>query len=298
MQLLHQVFSHSSITTYLLRICILGISITLIFLLWGLSKYNELEYIKKNGIDIEIVLDVSYSMVAKDIKPDRLEAAKKVLIEFLQTRESDRVGLVLFSGKAFLSAPLSYDYDFLRDRIQDISVNTIDQRNPELQGTAIWDGLVLASDNLDSQKREEQDREKVIILITDGEANKGIEPEIALKLLKEKNIKTYTIGVGKKESSTIQAQIAPGLYQNLQVWGIDEKILKKISGETGGQYYRADSSQNFEKILASIASLEKQELEMEVRSKSKSLSRELYVVLVVLFGILFWLIIPKNIHYA
>jgi len=129
-------------------------------------------------------------MIAQDILPSRIDVAKKVFSDFIWALESDRVGLILFAGNPFQSVPLTYDYDFLKNFIDDMSVESVDQNNPILQGTAIGDALVLGSGVL---SKENPEREKIIILITDGEANRGIEPELALKLLKEKNTKTYTI---------------------------------------------------------------------------------------------------------
>lgn len=212
--------------------------------------------VSKDGVDIEIVFDVSYSMIAEDIFPSRIEAAKKVFSDFIDWLSSDRVGLILFAGKPFQSVPLSYDYDFLTDFIESMGVETIDQWNTNLQGTALWDALVLWVWVL---MKEENEREKIIILITDGEANRGINPEIALKLLKEKNIKAYTIGVGKDEQTTITTTLPGWFIQKTPVGGLDEVTLQKIAQVSGGKYFRADSPETLEKILSTIAQLEKKE---------------------------------------
>lgn len=236
----------------------------------------EKQTIKKEGIDIQIVLDLSYSMIAEDIKPRRIDAAKEMLGKFIWEINSDRIGIILFSGKPFQSVPLTYDYDFLQDFIEEISVDTVAQStNIELAGTALWDGLVLASDVL---SRDYPEREKVIILITDGEANKWVEPELALRLLKQEGIKTYTIWVGKWEDTTITIPIG-NFVQRVLVSGVDEEILQKISNETWAAYYRADSSDSFQKILETIAQLEKTDLEYEVYTTKKTKNIQILLIL-------------------
>lgn len=220
----------------------------------------EKETIKRDGVDIEIVFDTSYSMIAQDLKPSRMEVAKKVVSDFIAALETDRVWIILFSGKPFSSVPLSFDYDFLRDFLSEISVQSIDQSRPHLTGTAIGDALVLAADSLE---KDNQDREKVIILMTDGEANRGLDPILALKYLKEEGIKTYTIGVGKDEQTTVDIIDAFGFRQRVQIGGIDEETLKKIAIETGGKYYRADSQKTLDMIFEDIQQLEKKEIEIE-----------------------------------
>ena len=266
-----------------------------IYIAWPIRQ-ESYETIKKNGIDIEIVMDLSYSMIAEDIKPSRIEVAKSVFQDFILGLETDRVGLILFSGKPFQSVPLSYDYTFLHDFVGDISIDTIDQRNPQLQWTAIGDALVLASDVLTSD--ESIEREKVIILITDGEANKWVEPLLALKLIQEKGIKTYTIGVGKDDITTISAEIAPWVFQNIEIWGIDEEILQKIASETGAEYYRADSAAALESILERIAELEKKEIEIEVRSSSNSWRPIISLLFCIISLVLMYCIFIKSIRHA
>lgn len=294
--LLQEVFQKTSLWYRLYVSSLLGMSITLLIYISG--PYLELsqETITKNGIDIEIVLDLSYSMIAEDIMPSRLEVAKEVFKDFIWELKTDRVGLVLFSGKPFQSVPLTYDYQFLSDFVSEVSVDIIDQRNPRLQGTAIGDAIVLWTDILIADSGGE--REKVMILITDGEANRGVEPILALKLLKEEGIKTYTIWVWKDEATTIKAEIAPGVYQRIEIWGIDEEILKKIADETWWEYYRADSKEAFKKILERIGTLEKKEIETDQIILQNSLRPELSLLLMFLSLILGVCIFIKNIKYV
>lgn len=272
---------------------ILWASICSIILLSWLFSNIEKQIVKKEGIDIQIVLDMSYSMIAEDIQPRRIDAAKQMLSNFIGEINSDRVGVILFSGKPFQSVPLTYDYDFLQDFIWAISVDIVNQStNIDLAGTALWDGLVLASDVL---SRDYPEREKVIILITDGEANKWVEPELALRLLKQEGIKTYTIWVWKWEETTINVPIG-NFVQQITISWVDEEILRKISDETGAEYFKADSSDTFKQILDTIAQLEKTELEYEIYNTQKSQSMIILCILLTFLGMLAYIHFYKNIR--
>jgi len=295
-ELLKKIFSTSNFWYRLYVWICVSISVCVfLYLSWPYTK-DSYTTVKKNGIDIEIVLDLSYSMIATDITPSRIEVAKKVFGDFIWELQTDRVWLVLFSWKPFTSVPLTYDYDFLNDYVRNISIETIDQRNPRLQWTAIGDALVLASDTLVSDE-EAWEREKVIILITDGEANRGVEPLLALKLLKKENIKTYAIGVWKDDITIIQAEVAPWIYQNIEIGWIDEEILQKISDETWWEYFRADSESSLRGILDRIQELEKKEIEIEVRNTSESLRVYLSGILfLLLIGLLYCIFIKRIRH--
>ncbi len=287
MDLLNQVYKRSS-TNYTILLS-LFLVLTFLFFVFLAAPYStqSTEKIKRNGIDIEIVFDLSYSMIANDIQPNRLEAAKNVLRQFISRVENDRVWLVLFSGKPFQSIPLTYDYTFIENFIWDLQIETINQSRPELQGTAIGDWLVLASDAL---TRDENEREKVMILITDWEANKWVNPELALKYIKDAGIKVYTIWVWQQWETTIELPSYGWFTQTVRISGVDEEILTKIAEETGWFYERADSEQSFQKILDTIANLEKKELETQSIELHSSL-RYLVVLsmLLILLPILyFW----------
>jgi len=266
-----------------LTLCFL---MTFLFFVYLANPYmsEQTQKIKRNGIDIEIVFDLSYSMIANDILPNRLQAAKSVLSEFISQVENDRVWLVLFSWKPFQSIPLTYDYSFIESFISDLEIDTINQQSSQLQGTAIWDGLIVASDAL---SREENEREKVIILLTDGEANKWIDPELALKYIKEEGIKVYTIWVGKQWDTTIELPTYGGFTQRVSVSWVDEEILQKIASETWWFYGRADSQESFQKILSTIATLEKKEIETQSVELQSSLR---FMVLMLMLLSLFPLI--------
>lgn len=165
------------------------------------------EEVSKNGIDLAIVFDISKSMLAEDIVPNRLEATKKVIAQFIGHFTSDRIALVLFAGKPFLSIPLTFDYPALIDSVERMTTDSIKQDVPGLSGTAIGDGLLVAIDTLTREEKnaltpdpspseEKGDRKKVIILLTDGEANMGVDPRIAAKLAREKGVRIYALGIG------------------------------------------------------------------------------------------------------
>ncbi|MDA9128995.1 VWA domain-containing protein [Candidatus Gracilibacteria bacterium] len=279
MALIQEIYGKTNIWYGVYMIFLCAITTCFFVLLASPQQSESSEKIKKNGVDIEIVFDLSYSMIATDIEPSRIEVAKSVFIDFVSQLETDRVGLILFAGKPFQSVPLSYDYEFLKNFIRDMSVETIDQSRQRFQGTAIGDGLILASDVLSS---DDSDREKVIILITDGEANRGVEPAIALKYLVDTGMKTYTIGVGKDGDNTIEIPTPFGPQKTL-ISGVDEEILKKIALETGGQYFRADSPEAFSSIVKTIAELEKKPLETEVFVSQKERILEIFILGMIIY---------------
>jgi len=215
----------------------------------GVSKHVS----KTKGIDIILAVDVSASMLARDFKPNRLEALKKTAIEFVKHRPNDRIGLVLYAGEAFTKVPLTTDKNLLIRAINDIDFFKLFHQID--QGTAIGMGLATAVNRLKDSKA----KSKVIILMTDGVNNTGaIDPETALELAKQFGIKVYTIGIGTNGVAPF-----PVIYQNGQIRyenqpvEIDEQLLKKIARETGGKYYRATGNKELEKIYKEIDKLEK-----------------------------------------
>ena len=293
-ELLKRIYKKQTIWYPMYIACIWSITALFFIILADPYLSSSVEKEKKNGIDIEIVVDLSYSMIATDIAPNRLEVAKQVLSSFIGKVEQDRVWLILFAWKPFQSIPLSYDYEFLKEFLSNLSVDTINQQYQRLQGTAIGDALVLASGVLEKHSAE---REKVIILITDGEANKGVDPSLALKLLKEKDIKTYTVWVGKAEETSIDLPLFWGLSQKVLIGGVDEEILKKIAKETWGLYFKADSPHTFQDIFDTIAKLEKKELEIETYVLHRSLAGFLSSILGLLLFVLLSIIWFKKIRW-
>ena len=284
---LQRVYGHSSYYYYIFSVLVVWSILGFWVLFSRPTQVLTSEVVQKNGIDIAIVFDVSFSMIAQDILPSRIETAKSVTQEFISQLTADRLGVIVFAGKPFSSVPLTFDYQFIRDFFSDLQVDVINQERPHLAGTAIGDGLMLGTNML---LTDEWEREKVIILLTDGEANRGLDPLVALSYVKEKNIKVYTIGVWKDENTFIEIHNNLWFTQKIQVWPVDEETLQKIANETWGKYYRADSKQTLQKIFSDIETLEKKEIETQ-EFHSYQPDDTLFIILLLLlqWGVWFFL---------
>lgn len=207
------------------------------------------------GIDIVMAIDVSASMLAKDLRPNRLEALKDVAAEFIKGRPNDRIGLVEYAGESYTKTPITSDKAIVLRSLEDIKYNNIIEG-----GTAIGMGLATAVNRLKDSKA----KSKVIILLTDGVNNSGfIDPKIASELAVEYGIKTYTIGLGTNGMALSPVAILPDgsfQYGRVQV-EIDEDLLKEIANVTGGRYFRATNNQKLAEIYDEINKLEKTEIE-------------------------------------
>jgi len=215
------------------------------------------EEVKAEGIDIMLIMDLSSSMLAKDFSPNRLEVSKKVAIDFVDKRQYDRIGLVVFAGESFTQCPITTDHAILKSFLSNLACGNLED------GTAIGMGLASAVNRL----KESAAESKVVILLTDGVNNAGyIKPMTAAEIAKEIDVKVYTIGVG-----TLGNAVSPvskkgnGEY----VYGmakveIDEVLLKEISKLTGGKYYRAVNQEKLEQIYEEINRLEKTEIDVTV----------------------------------
>ena len=210
---------------------------------------------KTKGIDIVMAMDVSASMLARDLKPNRLEALKSVAARFIQARPNDRIGLVEYAGESFTKTPLTSDKTVVLSSLKDMKYNTVIEG-----GTAIGMGLGTAVNRL----KDSRAKSKVIILLTDGVNNSGfIDPKIASELAAEFGIKVYTIGLGSNGLAMSPIGLrTDGSFQygNIQV-EIDEELLKEIAQTTGGQYFRATSTTKLNEIYAEINKLEKTDIE-------------------------------------
>ena len=209
---------------------------------------------KTRGIDIVMAIDVSASMLAKDLKPNRLEALKDVAGKFIARRPNDRIGLVEYAGESYTRTPVTSDKNIIFSSLKDIKYNTI-----ITGGTAIGMGLATAVNRI----KDSEAKSKIIILLTDGVNNSGfIDPLTASELASEYGIKTYTIGLGSNGMALSPVAIRNGKiqYSRIQV-EIDEKLLKEIAEGTGGKYFRATNNKKLEEIYAEINQLEKTEIE-------------------------------------
>jgi Ca-activated chloride channel family protein len=217
------------------------------------SLYDDSSNNFEDGIDIIIAMDVSGSMMAIDFVPNRLEASKKVAMEFVDGRKGDRIGLVVYGERAYTACPATLDYEVLKKQIKKISMD------PRIGGnTAIGTGLGTSVTRL----REDKKSGKVIILLTDGRNNAGdITPIEAAELAKEKNIRVYTIGLGSKEDAMSPQNSVFGTHFQSRGSDIDEETLKKIAKMTNGQYFRATDKESLKEIYKEIEKLETREME-------------------------------------
>lgn len=221
------------------------------------STANQ-QNISVKGIDIVIALDVSGSMLAQDLKPDRLEASKKVASNFIKGRPNDRIGLVIFSGEAFTQCPLTTDHNVLNSLFKDVKSGMIDD------GTAIGDGLATAVARL----KDSQAISKVIILLTDGISNMGsLDASSAAEIAKMFGIRVYTIGVGTIGTAPYPVQTPFGIEIRPMEVKIDEPLLKQIAATTDGKYFRATSNKKLQEIYAQIDELEKSKIDVTVFSQ-------------------------------
>ena len=206
------------------------------------------------GIDIVMAMDVSGSMLARDLKPDRLTAAKNVASDFVKDRPGDRMGLVIFSGETFTQVPLTTDHGVMLNMLAEMKNGLIED------GTAIGDGLATAISRL----KDSEAISKVIILLTDGMNNAGsVDPYTAAEIAKLYGIRVYTIGVGTYGMAPYPAKTPFGttVMQQIKV-EIDEKLLTTIANSTGGKYFRATNNKKLDEIYQEIDKLERSKIEV------------------------------------
>jgi len=213
--------------------------------------------IKNLGIDIMVALDVSGSMSGEDFQPkNRLTVAKQVIADFIKKRKSDRIGMVVFAGEAYLQCPLTVEHNMISEIVDEMDFDTVD-----IRGTAIGDAIALAASRMMDRKA----KSKIILLLTDGMSNMGtIDPETAAKTCAEMGIKLYTVGIGKEGWVNYPG---PGglVFGKRRVFNhFDEGILRKVSGMTGGKFYRATSSGVLWESVRDIDMLEKSEVELKI----------------------------------
>ena len=208
-----------------------------------------------NGIDIVLSIDVSGSMLTRDLKPNRLEALKRVASEFVEGRPNDRIGLVVYAAESYTKTPVTSDKAVVLEALEGVKYDNLLQ-----DGTGIGMGLATAVNRL----KDSQAKSKIIILLTDGVNNSGfIDPRMASEIAKEYGIKVYTIGLGTKGMAESPYAIGPNgefLYQMMQV-EIDEQLMKEIARNTDGKYFRATNNKKLKEIYEEINKLETSEIE-------------------------------------
>jgi Ca-activated chloride channel homolog len=240
---------------FLLRL--LALSCIIVALAQPQTK-NDLQQAEGEGVDIVLCLDVSGSMTAQDLLPNRLEAAKAVAADFINKRVTDRIGIVIFAGESFTQCPLTTDHRVLLSAVENIHNGLLED------GTAIGSGLGTSVDRL----RTGKSKSRVVILLTDGENNGGlIDPKTAKEIAKAFKIKVYTIGVGTDGYAPQPVNTPLGVQmQNTKVT-IDEKLMKEIASETGGKYFRAKDNAGLAKIYEDIDTLEKTKVEISTLTR-------------------------------
>lgn len=213
------------------------------------------EEILTEGIDIQLVMDISSSMLAEDLRPNRLEAAKQVAQQFVEGRRNDRIGMVAFAGQAFTQAPLTIDYGVVTTLIGELEVGLIED------GTAIGMGMATAVKRL----RESNAESKVMILLTDGRNNRGeIDPITAAQMAQAFGIRIYAVGAGARGEARypVDDPVFGRRYVNVRV-DLDEETLRETAELTGGRYFRATDRESLERIYQEIDELEKTEIEVQ-----------------------------------
>lgn len=205
------------------------------------------------GISVVVALDISTSMLAEDFRPNRIEAAKKVAMDFISGRPNDLIGLVIFSGESFTQCPVTSDHSVLLNLIREVKPGMLED------GTAIGDGLATAVARLKDAKTVS----KVVVLITDGVNNSGsVPPLTASEIANTFGVRVYSIGVGTRGTAPYPFQTPFGVqYQNMEVQ-IDEALLTKIAETSGGRYFRATNNKKLESIFAEIDQMEKSKVEV------------------------------------
>ena len=248
----------------------------LIIVLARPQKTERFQDVSTEGIDIVLTQDISGSMLARDFKPDRLQAAKNIATEFISGRPYDRIGLVVFSGESFTQCPLTTDHAVLINLLREIQSGMIED------GTAIGMGLATAVNRIKDSKA----KSKVIILLTDGVNNRGeIAPATAAGIAKTFGIRVYTIGVGTQGTAPYPVQTPYGIqYQDMPV-EIDEGILQEIAQNTGGKYFRATDNDKLTQVYKEIDKLEKSKI--DVRQFSRKEEKYLLPALAAFFLMLF-----------
>ena len=229
------------------------------------------------GIDIVLSMDISGSMLAEDLKPNRLEASKDVAVDFISKRVNDRIGLVIFSGESFTQCPLTTDHNVLINLFKDVKSGMVED------GTAIGMGLATAVNRL----KDSDAISKIIILLTDGVNNKGVvAPFTAAEIAKQFGIRVYTIGVGTEGYAPYPFQTPFGVqYQDVEVQ-IDEETLQNIATVTDGKYFRATNNSKLKEIYKDIDKLEKSKIEVtEFHKRSEEFSNfAIPAFIILLFG--------------
>ncbi|MBI5831537.1 MAG: VWA domain-containing protein [Armatimonadetes bacterium] len=245
-------------------------SAVLVLLIIALARPQlgrETQKVRQKGVDIMLAVDVSLSMLARDIQPNRVEAAKTAVRQFLRKSQTDRVGLVVFGGRAFTLCPLTTDHAVVSDLVERCRVHMVDA-----QGTAVGDALGVCLNRLATPEEgtESRTHSRVVVLLTDGESNAGlISPSEAAEAAKRAGVRVHCVGVGSLAGAPVPVIMDDGREgfmtnedQSLYVTRMEEGELRDVARATGGEYYRATDAEGLDRIYQRIARLEKSEFEV------------------------------------
>ncbi len=275
--------ANKSLKTRLIHLPFILSMLAMAFIIMAMARPQfriSKENLDVEGIDIMMAVDISGSMLAEDFKPNRIEAAKELGINFIKERPTDCIGLVIYAGEAFTQCPITIDHNVLTQLFEEVSSGDLKD------GTAIGDGLATAVDRL----RYSNAVSKVVILLTDGVNNSGfIDPLTAAEIAKIYGIRVYTIGVGTKGKAPYPFQSPFGTdYQYVEV-EINEDLLNEIANMTGGKYFRATDNKSLEAIYEEIDKLEKSKINITTFTNNKDIFSYFLYIAFVLLGIQFLL---------
>ena len=278
-----EIFKSSLYIYYIKIILLFLILINFILIIANPNTTNVSENIKKNGIDIVIALDISWSMEAEDLKPNRIESAKSVINGFIENLKTDRLWLVVFAWRPFTSIPLTFDYNILKETISRLWTENINQQKRWLNWTAIWDAILMWK-TLFSKKEEDKEREKVIILLTDWDANSWVDPVLAWLSAKKEWIKIYTIWIWNEKWWLITYNNWP-FKQQVKVPPLNDKALKQIAKDTNWEYFRAVDNNAFNEIFNNLQKLEKNDIEVDIKKDYREYYDPFLYILIMLLGL-------------
>lgn len=284
---LKSTFGWNSYMFYIKILLIILIFINFIIIAANPNTTNISEDIEKNGIDIVLALDISWSMEAEDLIPNRIEAAKQVINNFISNLSTDRLWLVVFAWKPFTSIPLTFDYSILEETVSWLWTNNIDQQKRWLSWTAIWDAILMAKTLFKAPKNESDEdykkREKVIILLTDWDANVWVNPVLAWLSAKKEWIKIYTIWIWSEKWGIIT--VNDWFFERrIKIPPLNDKDLKQIASDTWWEYFRADNNNTFQTIFDELSKLEKNDINIEIKKEYS----EYYEIFLYSLIILLW----------
>jgi len=253
---------------------------------------NTDQKVSKNWIDIVVALDISGSMNAEDLRPNRIESAKSVISKFIETQKTNRVWLVVFAWKPFTSIPLTFDYNILTETLKNLSTDNINQNKRWLNWTAIWDAILMSKTMFkkpkDASEEDYKKREKVVILLTDWDANVWVDPVLAGLAAKKEWIKIYTIWIWSKQWWYITYNMWP-FKQKQKIPPLNDKALKTIAQDTWAQYFRAENNQVFQRIFDELEKLEKNDISVKIK-KEYSENYDIFLKILMWLMFLFWVL--------